>query len=667
MRNDFLSAIKQICDERNLPQSVVLEAVETALVSAYKRDFGSAPNVRAQIDLNSGQASIYAEKQVVDEVEDDRYQISLAEARQTDPGAELDDMVLLEATPDDFGRIAAQTAKQIILQRIREAERDVLYDTYTEREGEIVNGTVQHVSDRAITINLGRVQALLPHSEQIHTEHYGVGDRISAYVLEVRKGNRGPQVIVSRAHPNMLRRLLELEVPEIFNGTVEIKRIAREAGSRSKVAVGAMQEGIDPVGACVGMRGMRIQSIVRALSGEKIDVVEWSADEQAFVANALSPAKVLGVSLHEDRRRGGKTAAVAVPDDQLSLAIGRKGQNARLAAKLTGWRIDIKSASEAAVEEMRRAQMRELREKAQGDLLAMAEELLKRQEGEGPLLESLPLPGIGTGPTEVGTPITELGLSTRVEHLLEDEGVDTLEALWAIWRRGSQELLQIHGFGPVSLEEVRERLEELERSTAEAEVEVSLTEEAMAAEEAITEEAEEDILVAEAEPEEMLEEAPPQETTVEEIPEVSAPQSSEDKVKATEKEEVRVTEQMEELPQVGMPLAKLILSPTTIALLEAAGIEDVASLVELMEEDPEALSMVPGFTPRYAEEVEIQLQVFGYWAPEEKKAHTASARARKVNAENEEEGDIRDEEAERRSRRQRRPRRQEEWPGSEYA
>jgi len=642
MRNDFLTAIKQICDERNLPQAVVLEAVETALVSAYKRDFGSAPNIRAQIDAHSGQASIFAEKQVVDAVEDERYQIDLAEARRVDPQAELGSVVLLEATPQDFGRIAAQTAKQIILQRIREAERDVLYDTYTEREGEIVNGTVQHVSDRAITINLGRVQAILPRSEQIRTEHYGVGDRISGYVLEVRKSNRGPQIIVSRAHRNMLRRLLELEVPEIFNGTVEVKRIAREAGSRSKVAVWATQEGVDPVGACVGMRGMRIQSIVRAVSGEKIDVVQWDPDERTFVANALSPAKVLQVSLHEDHRRGGKTASVAVPDDQLSLAIGRKGQNARLAAKLTGWRIDIKSASEAALEEMQRIQMRELRERAKGDLLTMAEELLRRQEGEGSLLETTQWLGRiseAAQLAEAKTPLTVLGLSTRVQHVLEGGGLSTLEGLVALWKKDPQELLEIRGFGLKSLEEVRQKLEQGEYLAEEPKAEVPPAEEV----------AEEEMPAAEVEIEEVPEEIPPQEAAPGGEPDMTLEAEQEPTVE--EVEEAAVEE--EAGSGVGVPLADLVLSPTTIALLEAVGIEDVSSLVDMMEEDPEALLTVPGFSSRYAEEVEVQLQVFDYWAPTKKKGPRVPSVKAKTT---EEEDEHREVEAERRSRRQRRPR-----------
>lgn len=648
MRNDFLSAIRQICDERNLPQAVVLETVETALVSAYKRDFGSALNITAQIDPQSGEASILAEKQVVEAVEDDRYQISLEEARRSDPRAEVGSTVLLAATPTTLGRIAAQTAKQIILQRIREAERDVLYETYTEREGEIVNGTVQHVTDKAITINLGRVQAVLPRSEQIHTEHYQPGDRISAYVLEVRKSNRGPQIIVSRAHRNMLRRLLELEVPEIFNGAVEIKRIAREAGSRTKVAVWATQEGIDPVGACVGRRGVRIQSIVQALTGEKIDVVQWDPDETTFVGNALSPAKVLQVSFHEDRERGGKTATVIVPDDRLSLAIGRAGQNARLAAKLTGWRIDIKGATEAAQEEMQKLQMRQLREKMKGDLLAMAEELLRQQEGEISLLEGMQRLGRlaeAAQLAESGRALAELGLSTRVCRVLERGGVTTIEGLLALWEGDAQKLLEIRGFGPRSLEEVGQRLVQGEYLPVPSEVEELPTEEVevMAEEEMPAPEAE----IAEVPAEAVPEEAAPEEPEGPVVGEIEEPTVVE------EVERGAPEKRAEGAPGVGVPLTDLVLSPPVIALLEAVGIEDVASLVALMQ-DPGALREVPGFNPRYVEEVEVQLQVFEYWSPKERaRARVPSVRVRESEEKEEAEERVR---ARRGPRRQPRPR-----------
>jgi N utilization substance protein A len=391
VNKEFISAINQVCHERQLSRDIVLEAIEAALISAYKRNFGAVQTITAKIDPDTGAARVFVEKEVVPEVIDDKAQITVLEARAYEPEVNVGDVVHIETTPADFGRIAAQTAKQVILQRIREAERDSLYNSYAEREGEIINGTVQSIEPQQVTLSLGKVEAILPRSEQIPTERYSIGQRLRAYVSEVQKTSRGPTIVVSRTHRNMLRRLLELEVPEIFNGTVEIKSIAREAGYRSKVAVAALQEGVDPVGSCVGMRGVRIQSIVNELNGEKIDVVQWSPEVASFIANGLSPAKVLNVILQADTE--GKTAVVVVPDKQLSLAIGKEGQNARLAAKLTGWRIDIKSATEAAEEALRKAFERETVREATTqarDILAIAEEILKEKEGvalsEGELL-----------------------------------------------------------------------------------------------------------------------------------------------------------------------------------------------------------------------------------------------------------------------------------------
>jgi len=376
-------AINQVCHERQLSKEVVLQAVEAALVSAYKRNFGANQTIVAKIDQETGAAKVFIAKAVVAEVVDDKNEIPLEKARRYDAQAEIGSVVHIETTPPaDFGRIAAQSAKQVILQRIREAERDSLYNSFAEREGEIINGTVQSIEPHQVTLSLGKVEAILPRSEQIPTERYSIGQRLRAYVSEVQKSSRGPTIIVSRTHRNMLRRLLELEVPEIFNGTVEIKSIAREAGYRSKVAVAALQEGVDPVGSCVGMRGVRIQSIVNELNGEKIDVVQWNPDVAMFIANGLSPAKVLNVTLEDIDE--GKTATVVVPDKQLSLAIGKEGQNARLAAKLTGWRIDIKSATEAAEEALRKVSQEETMREATAkdrDILVIAEAILKEKEG----------------------------------------------------------------------------------------------------------------------------------------------------------------------------------------------------------------------------------------------------------------------------------------------
>ena len=368
-------AINQVCAERQLAKEVVLEAVETALVTAYKRNFGTAVNITAKIDPETGTARVFTEKAIVSDVKDPKAQISLEEARTINPAAQVGETVLVETTPKDFGRIAAQTAKQVILQRIREAERDQLYAAYAEREGEIVTGTIQSIDSQVVIVNLGKAEGTLPRSEQIPGERYRLNQRLRAYVMEVEKNPRGPRIVLSRNHRNMLRRLLELEVPEIYNGAVEIKAIAREPGSRSKVAVAALRPGVDPVGSCVGMRGTRIQGIVSELNGEKIDVVEWSPDVVRFISNALSPAPVMSVRL--DDSPDGKTATVIVPDKQLSLAIGKEGQNARLAAKLTGWRIDIKSATEAAAQVFA---PEEAEKKAEAKPAVTSEEFLSKVE-----------------------------------------------------------------------------------------------------------------------------------------------------------------------------------------------------------------------------------------------------------------------------------------------
>jgi N utilization substance protein A len=349
-KSEFELAFNEIADLRALPQETIIEALKTALISAYRRDSNAsaAQKVDATVDPASGRTRIYVEKEVVDEVLNPGTEVDLETARYFEPEAEYGDtvMVQVEGTTKQFGRIAAQTAKQVILQKIREAERETLYAEFVEKEGDIVNGQVQSVNSAVVTLSLGRAEAIMPRTQQIPGERYRPHDKVRCYVMEVKRGTRGPQIVVSRSHRHMLRRLLEFEVPEIYNGQIEIKNIAREAGYRSKVAVVALQEGIDPVGACVGMRGIRIQNIVKELHDEKIDVIEWNSNQELFIEKALSPARVTGVYLDDDPDSG-RTAVVVVPDDQLSLAIGREGQNARLAAKLTGWRIDIKSVTEA--------------------------------------------------------------------------------------------------------------------------------------------------------------------------------------------------------------------------------------------------------------------------------------------------------------------------------
>ncbi|MBI4200409.1 MAG: transcription termination/antitermination protein NusA [Chloroflexi bacterium] len=350
MKSDFLVAVTQLAAERNLPRETVVSAIEAALASAYRKDSLTAgQNITVRLNPNTGEVRVFTLHAIVEKVEDPRQQMSLAEARKLNPKAQLETTVEIEATPRLAGRIAAQTAKQVVLQRLREAERELVFEEYSGRSQEVVTGTIQRMEPRQIIVDLGRTEAVLPEREQVLTERYRPGQRLKFYISEVRRSLKGPEIVVSRTHVDLLRRLLEVEVPEVFNGIVEVKAIAREPGSRSKVAVWARQEGVDAVGACVGLRGIRIQNIVNELQGEKIDIVQWNRDPAVFVANALSPSPVHRVNLDEEQR----TASVTVPDKQLSLAIGREGQNARLAAKLTGWKIDIKSSGEMEAERLR--------------------------------------------------------------------------------------------------------------------------------------------------------------------------------------------------------------------------------------------------------------------------------------------------------------------------
>ena len=347
MKSDFLLAITQLSAEKGLSKEVVLAAVESALASAYRKN-NFAPNqvVLVKISPTTGKVEVWAEKMVVKQVTDSHAEISLAEAKKLKKDAKVDDVINVESTPQNAGRIAAQTAKQVILQRLHEAEHSAIFDEFSGKAGDIVSGVVRRLEPKQVFIDLGRTEAVMPFTEQSPVEHYRVGQRLRVYLVEVAQSARGPMLIVSRSHPNLLRRLLELEVPEIFSGTVEIKAVAREAGFRSKVAVAARQEGVDAVGCCVGLRGIRIQNIVSELGGEKIDVVNWNPDPAIFIANALSPAQVMAVKVDEKR----ESAIAVIPDRLLSLAIGKEGQNVRLAVKLTGWRIDIKSATDAEKE-----------------------------------------------------------------------------------------------------------------------------------------------------------------------------------------------------------------------------------------------------------------------------------------------------------------------------
>jgi N utilization substance protein A len=343
MNGEFLEAMEQIAKEKGISKDLLFEAIDLALVSAYKKNYGTAQNVKVLIDKQTGEVEVYALKTVVEHLESDLLEISLEEAKSINRNYELGDTVERKVTPRNFGRIAAQTAKQVVVQKIREAERGIIFDEYITRENELVTGLVQRKEKNNLYVDLGKTEAVLPATEQVMTEEYDINDRLKCFILEVKKTTKGPQIILSRSHPGLVKRLFELEVPEIQTGVVEIKNISREAGSRTKLAVYSHDPNVDAVGACVGQKGQRVQSIVDELKGEKIDIIQWNEDPAILVASALSPAKVINVVTNKEL----STAHVVVSDSQLSLAIGKEGQNARLAAKLTGWKIDIKSESQA--------------------------------------------------------------------------------------------------------------------------------------------------------------------------------------------------------------------------------------------------------------------------------------------------------------------------------
>ncbi len=512
MKNEFVLAFNEVLDDKQLPREVVMEALEAAMISAYRKavNASNAQQVVAKIDPETGKVLIYAEKEVVEEVQDDRTEVSLEEARKVDPEAEIGSMVLVETTPRNFGRVAAQTARQVIQQRIREAEREAQFKHFSSQVGEIVNGIIQAINPSHITIGLDKkAEGIMPRKEQIAGERFRVHDRIRALLLDVKQTPRGPQITLSRAHRDFLRRLLEDEVPEIFHGLVEIRSIAREPGHRSKVAVSALQPGIDPVGACVGVRGVRIQAIVRELNDEKIDVIEWNPDPVDYIAKALSPARVVGVFLDE-HTKSTKTATVVVPEDQLSLAIGRDGQNARLAAKLTGWRIDIKSLPEAAADAVHKLQTdpayAEVAER-EGEMVPQVEAILtKKTEGRPITPEEYQVLSRFVNRTErmvieqreaekqaererleairasipkiaFETPLDELGISVRHVILLSGEGYPTVGDLLYQMAIDSDAILAINGMGPKAMADLDAAIEKFLASIEEAAAEEAAEEE----------------------------------------------------------------------------------------------------------------------------------------------------------------------------------------------
>ncbi len=340
---ELILALEELEEEKGIKKEYLLESIETALLTAYKRNFDALDNVKVVMDPETGATHVYSIKEVMENAKDNALEISIDEARKINKDVNIGDSVEIEIVPRNFGRIAAQTAKQVIIQKLREAEREIIYTEFNDRKGEIVSGIIQKADKNIVVMDLGKLEGIMPTKEQIPTEKYRVNDKIKGYVLDVEKGAKGaPQVIVSRSHPDFVRKLLEFEIPEIYEGVIEIKSVSRDPGYRSKVAVYSPDPNIDPVGSCVGQKGIRIQNVINELNGEKIDVIEWNEDPSIYISSALLPAKILAVDIKEEE----KFAQVIVPDDQLSLAIGKAGQNARLAAKLTNWKIDIKSETQ---------------------------------------------------------------------------------------------------------------------------------------------------------------------------------------------------------------------------------------------------------------------------------------------------------------------------------
>lgn len=346
MSSELFRAITMLAEEKGIDKDILFETLEAALISAYKRNFKSSGNVIVKFDEEKGNMLVYAAKTVVEEVANEAEEISLEDAREINLQYDIDDVVEIEVTPNNFGRIAAQTAKQVVTQRVKDAERGIIYNEYIDREEDVMTGIIQRIDPFYVYVDLGKIEAKMSKAEQIPTEEYHVHDRIKVFVTKVENTSKGPQIYISRAHPGLLKRLFEMEVPEIYDGVVEVKSISREAGDRSKISVYTSDPEVDPVGSCVGPKGVRVQAVVDELFGEKIDIVEWSEDPVVYVSNALSPSKVIDVLVNEEA----KATTVIVPDYQLSLAIGKRGQNARIAAKLTGWKIDIKSETVAKEE-----------------------------------------------------------------------------------------------------------------------------------------------------------------------------------------------------------------------------------------------------------------------------------------------------------------------------
>lgn len=627
MKNEFTLAFNEVLEDKQLPKEVILEALEAAMASAYRRavNASNAQQIEAKIDPETGKVVIYAEKEVVESVQDQRTEVSLEEARKVDEDAAIGGMVVVESTPKDFGRVAAQTARQVIQQRIREAERDAQLEHFSNQLGEIVSGVVQAVNSQAVTLGLEmKAEGIMPRNQQIPGERFRVHDRVRALLLEVKASPRGPQLILSRAHRNFLRRLLENEVPEIYHGLVEIRSIAREPGQRSKVAVAALQSGVDPVGACVGIRGVRIQAIVRELNDEKIDVIEWNPDPAAYIAKALSPARVTGVYLNE-HSRGTKTATVVVPEDQLSLAIGRDGQNARLAAKLTSWRIDIKSLPEAAADALHKIQVdpeyaliaeREanlipqieaiLTKKSEGrpvtpeeysvlsQLVERVERgiILQRQEEKMAEKERHDKALAGVPEKAFDIPLEELGLTDRITNLLLDADFDAVGALMLQMKLDPDVILALNGIGPKAMQDIQDSL-----------AQVSFPEE-VEEEEAPTQEA-----IQEPEGEQLVEaEVSPEAAELEVQPETPQPEliAGEEAVEAEQEERAGIEEILEDVEVSPEPEAELETERIEVSEVEAESAQEEPAEEELPASLDEIFALKPEVFEKFTPDDEFE-------------------------------------------------------------
>jgi N utilization substance protein A len=611
MKNEFVLAFNEVLEEKGLPKDIVIDALQAALASAYRRheNASNAQRVDATIDPETGKVTIFAEKEVVENVADPRTEVLLKDAQKVDKNAALGGMVIVETTPKNFGRVAAQTARQVIQQRIREAERESQFTYFSKQLGEILSGVVQAVNAQGVTLGLEmKAEGTMPRPHQIPGERFRVHDRVRALLLEVKSSPRGPQIILSRAHRNFLRRLLENEVPEIYHGMVEIRSIAREPGQRSKVAVAALQAGVDPVGACVGIRGVRIQAIVRELNDEKIDVIEWSADPAVYIAKGLSPARVSGVYLNE-HNRGAKTATVVVPEDQLSLAIGRDGQNARLGAKLTAWKIDIKSLPEAAGDAMYKLQndpdFVQISEH-EGNVIPQVEAVLaKKAEGRPVTPEEYHLltqfvdrverglirqreavqheeeeqqrkarANVPVGAFEI--PMEKFEISDRVYAVISETGLQTVGDLMMQMEIDPDSIWKLSGMGPKAMQELQGALA-LIREQLQAQAEAAVA--------PVEEEAVEAVPVEEIQP---VAGEPTEQPEVLEL-------QSELPVETVTLEEVEQPEAVVEAEEVA-PVAE-----QAVAAEEAAATGEPVAVTEPVEEEPSTLDELFALRPEVLE------------------------------------------------------------------